>query len=139
MSAINPKQQKFIVLRADGITFEKIAAEIGITKSTLIQWSKLFQDEINELQFHSFIVIKEAYSWNKREKYETLLKQLQKIDAGILASDLSNATLKDMYLIKNSIMAQLENIERGIKTKAHVITKDFMGADEMMEMKLSEA
>lgn len=139
MSAITPKQQKFIVLRADGITFEKIAAEIGITKSTLIQWSKLFQDEINELQFHSFIAIKEAYSWNKREKYETLLKQLQKIDAGILDADVAGASIKDMFTIKNNIVSQLDIMERNIKTKANVITKDILGKDEMLEMKLSEA
>ena len=139
MSAINPKQQKFILLRADGITFDAIAKEVGATKGTLIQWSKLFEDEIKELQFHSFIAIKETYAWNKMQKYKMLLKQLQKIDEGILDADLSGATLKDMFLIKNSLVSQLENIERGIKTKAHVITQDFMGKDEMMEFKLSEA
>lgn len=138
MSA-NPKQQKFILLRADGITFEAIAKEVGVTKSTLIQWSKLYQSEIEELQFHSFMAIKEAYSWSKKERYETLLKQLQKIDDGILNADLSEASLKDIFTIKNNIMAQLDGIERGVKTKAYVTTKDILGNDEMLEMKLSEA
>jgi len=100
---MTPKQQKFILLRADGITFDAIAKEINITKSTLIQWSKLFQKEIQEIQFHSFVAIREAHSWSQKKKYETLLQQLTKIDEGIMNADLSDATLKDLFTIKNSL------------------------------------
>ena len=136
---MDAKQREFIVLRDAGETYEAIAKKLKTSKATLIQWSKLFQEEIRELQFHSFIKIKEAHSWNQKKKYEMLLKQLDKIDEGILDADLSVATLKDLFTIKNSILSQVESMERNISVNANVIKKDMLGDDEMLQMKLNEA
>ena len=136
---MDAKQRDFIVLRDAGETYEAIAKKLNTSKATLIQWSKLFQEEIRELQFHSFIKIKEAHSWNQKKKYEMLLKQLDKIDEGILDADLSVATLKDLFTIKNSILSQVESMERNISVNANVIKKDMLGDDEMLQMKLNEA
>ena len=136
---MDAKQRDFIVLRDAGETYEAIAKKLKTSKATLIQWSKLFQEEIRELQFHSFIKIKEAHSWNQKKKYEMLLKQLDKIDEGILDADLSVATLKDLFTIKNSILSQVESMERNISVNASVIKKDMLGDYEMLQMKLYEA
>ena len=104
MSAINTKQREFITLRADGLSFDKIATELKTGKATLIQWSKLFEEEIKELQFHAFVEIKEAYSWNTKKKYETLLKQLNKIDDAILEADLTGTTIKDLLSISRILI-----------------------------------
>ena len=109
---MNTKQQKFILLRADGISFDNIAKDLKVSKTTLIQWSKLLENEIKDIQFEAFIKIKEAYSWNTKNKYETLLKQLDKIDTGILKADLSETSIKDLFTIKNNITMQLEMIEK---------------------------
>ena len=45
---LNNKQMEFITLRADGLSFDKIAKQLKISKATLIQWSKLFEDNIKE-------------------------------------------------------------------------------------------
>jgi hypothetical protein len=39
--------QKFIELRAQGWSFVRIAAELGVAKSTLTEWSRKFRFEIN--------------------------------------------------------------------------------------------
>ena len=44
------KRNQFIELRASGMSFDKIAAEICVTKKTLIEWSKEFADEIEDLR-----------------------------------------------------------------------------------------
>lgn len=139
MSTINPKQEKFILLRADGISYDNIAKELHTAKSTLIQWSKLFQDQINELQFYNFIQIKEAYAFSKKAKYETLLQQLQKIDDGILSADISGASVKDLFTIKNNLVFQIEALEKRVKTKAHVTTTNEFGYTEELELQLNEA
>jgi len=138
MSAVNAKQQKFILLRADGISFDKIAKEVGATKATLIQWSKLFEENIQELQFHALAEIKEAYSWSKRAKYETLLKQLNKIDDAILEADLSQTNIKDLFTIKQNLIFQLETIEKRTSIKSNVVTKNILGESEDIPMMLSE-
>ena len=111
---MNSKQREFILLRADGLSFDKIATKLKTSKTTLIQWSKLFEEKIEEIQFEAFIEIKEAFSWNKKSNYQTLLQQLEKIDNAILETDITKENLKDLFQIKNSIVAQLENIEKKV-------------------------
>ena len=139
MSTPTTKQREFILLRADGLSFDKIAAQLKTSKSTLIQWSKLFQDDIQELNFQAFIQIKEAHSWNTKNKYETLLKQLDKIDEGILDADLTTASIKDLFTIKNNILFQVEAIEKRISVDANINYTDEYGLKEQLRLKLSEA
>ena len=56
--------------------------------------------------------LKETYTWNLKSKYETLLKQLQKIDDAILEADLSTTQIKDLFTIKQSLVFQLESLEK---------------------------
>ena len=98
---MNKKQKEFILLRADGLSFDKIATKLKTSKPTLIQWSKLFEDKIEQIQFEAFVEIKEAFSWNTKKRYETLLKQLDKIDKGIIGADLTKA-LASLGLKRNA-------------------------------------
>ena len=138
-NTMTDKQNRFLTLRADGVTFDAIAKELQTSKPTLIQWSKLFENEIKDLQFESFLKIKEAYSWSVKAKYETLLKQLSKIDDAILKADLTSSNIKDLFTIKNSLLAQLESIEKKISVDAHVNKTDEYGTKEKLRLKLNEA
>ena len=135
---MNEKQKQFIILRADGMSYDKIAKELNTAKGTLIQWSKLFEDEIKEIQFHDYAELKEAYKWNIKSKYETLLKQLQKVDDAILEADLSSTGLKDLFMIKNTIVIQLESIEKRISIRSNVTAKNILGESEDIPLMLSE-
>lgn len=136
---MNEKQKKFLTLRANGLSFDAIAKELGTTKGTLIQWSKLYEKEIIDLKFESFLKIKEAYSHSTKTKYEMLLKQLNKIDEAILEADLSQSNIKDLFTIKNNITAQLEAIEKRISVKANITQTDDFGNKEELRLKLNEA
>lgn len=135
---MDAKQREFVLLRADGLSYDKIASQLKTAKSTLIQWSKLFDEEIQELQFHAMAEMKEAYTWNIKSKYETLLKQLQKIDEGILSADLSTTQIKDLFTIKQNLVFQLESIEKKVSIKSNVVTTNTFGQKEDMPMRLSE-
>lgn len=135
---MNTKQREFILLRADGLSYDKIASQLKTAKSTLIQWSKLFEDEIKELQFHALAELKQTYTWNLKSKYETLLKQLQKIDDAILKADLSTTQIKDLFTIKQSLVFQLESLEKKVSIKSNVVTKNILGDKEDIPMRLSE-
>ena len=135
---MNKQQREFILLRADGISFDKIATQLKVSKASLIQWSKLYEDEIKEIQFEAFIKIKEHYIFTTQSRYKKLLEQLTIIDDGIKSADLSKATIKDLFTIKNDILMQLDKIENKIKTNARVkVTNDF-GMTEMLDLKLNE-
>jgi len=133
------KQNEFILLRANGATFDAIAKELKVSKATLIQWGKLFQEDIQALQFETFLQIKELYGFNQKKRYETLLKQLDLIDNGILQTDLQKATLKDLILCKNDILSQIEAIEKRISVDVKVTSTDEYGITENLRLKLNEA
>ncbi len=134
-----PTQTKFILLRSDGLSFDKIAKELKVSKVTLIQWSKLFEDNIKELQFLAMVEIKKQYSNTVAKRYETLLQQLNKIDAAILEADLSEESLKDLIQLQQHTYAQIESIEKRFKTKAYITNKNEFGMVENLELALNEA
>lgn len=136
---MNDKQNRFLTLRAEGKSYDAISQELKISKPTLIQWSKLFENEIKDLQFESFLQIKEAYSWSVKTKYEMTLKQLNKIDDAILEADLSSSNIKDLFTIKNNLLFQLEAIEKKISVDAKVTQTNEFGMKETLRLKLSEA
>lgn len=134
-----PTQTKFILLRSDGISFDKIAKELKVSKVTLIQWSKLFEDDIKELQFLAMVEIKKQYSNTVAKRYETLLQQLDKIDNAILNADLKEESLKDLIQLQQHTYSQIESIEKRFKTKAYITNKNEFGMVENLELTLNEA
>ncbi len=134
-----PTQTKFILLRSDGISFDKIAKELKVSKVTLIQWSKLFEDDIKELQFLAMVEIKKQYSNTVAKRYETLLQQLDKIDNAILEADLLETPLKDLIQLQQHTYSQIESIEKRFKTKAYITNRNEFGMVENLELTLNEA
>ena len=137
---MNDKQKKFLLLRADGISFDKIAKELGTAKNTLLQWSKLFQDDINDLQFMAMKDLKEEYLFTKQKKFEQLLKHLQKIDKHIEEMDLSSATIKDLLLVRNDLIFKTEQMEKTTKyiNTGLVSTNEYTNAKEPITIQLNE-
>jgi len=97
------EHKQFITLRADGKTFDYIAKKLNKAKSTLIQWNKIYQDDINDMIFLSMQQLKEEYKHTQKEKYQQLLKHLAKVDKAISEIDLTRATIKDLILVRNDI------------------------------------
>ncbi len=137
---MNDKQKRFLQLRASGMSFDKIALELKSSKQTLIQWGRLFKDELNDMKFQSLATLKEEYQYTVKAKYEQLLKHLSKIDEAIEKFDYSTATLKDLATVRNDIIAQLEKIEKQtsfIQTGL-VTTCEYTGKKEAVTVKLNE-
>ena len=109
---MNDKQKKFLILRAEGLSFDKIVKELSVSKPTLIQWGKLFKSDIQDLQFLELRDLKEKYRYDKKSQYEQLLKQLEKFNNGINEADLSEAKIKDLHSIRNDLLLKIEAIEQ---------------------------
>ena len=124
---MNDKQNRFLTLRAEGKTYDAIAKELQTSKPTLMQWSKLFENEIKDLQFDTFVTIKESHAWSSRQKYETMIKQLGKIDDAILEADLSQSNIKDLFTVKTNLLMQLETMEKKISADTKLNQTDDFG------------
>ncbi len=106
------KQKHFLELRANGISFDDISKQIKVSKPTLVKWSKLFKDEINDLKALSILALKEEYQYTQKSQYKTLLKHLNKVDKAIEEKDLSKVSIKDLMMLKNDILEKLYKMEK---------------------------
>ncbi len=105
------KQKQFLILRADGMTFDKISVKLKVSKPTLVKWSKIYQDEIQDLRAMDLLELKEKYQYTQKKIYETLLKQIKKVEDAITNTDFSKLNIKDLMLIKTNILEKIEKIE----------------------------
>jgi len=135
------EHKEFITLRANGETFDSIAKKLNKAKSTLIQWSKIYEIDINDMVFLSMQQLKEEYKHTQRQKYKQLLEHLAKVDKAISSIDLSKATIKDLILVRNDIQNSIDNLEKSTKfKKTNLIEKDEynLGIQTEAQVRLNE-
>ena len=98
-------KERFIELRAQGWSFDKIAKEIGKAKQTLIDWSKELQDEIANRKALELELLYETYYLHKESRIQTFGAMLTKIKEEVESRDLSDVPtdkLLDLFLKYNS-------------------------------------
>jgi transcriptional regulator with XRE-family HTH domain len=70
------KQARFIELRGKGMSFQKIAEEIGVSKPTLIKWNGELLEQVKEAQYMEFEGLVEQYGLFRKERFEIYCKAL---------------------------------------------------------------
>jgi len=123
---MNEKQKDFLLLRANGLSYDKISQKLNTHKTTLIAWSKLLENEIKDLQFINLQQLKEEYKHTTTERYKRLLQYLTKIDKAIEKVELEKVSIKDLFLIRNDLMLEINKIELvSIHTTPYMEDDDF--------------
>jgi len=95
------ERQKFIQLRAEGLSFEKIAKKTGISKRTLLSWSKKYKSEIADLKAGRLETLREQYYLSMESKVKMWGKIVNKIEPELTERRLLNIapeTLLDMLI-----------------------------------------
>jgi transposase len=87
-------KQKFIQLRAENLSFEKIAKKLGVSKQTLINWSREFKEEIDNLKTVEIEALLEQYNLHKEGRlkaqaliYTKLKEEVENRDFSTLTTD----------------------------------------------------
>ncbi len=81
--------QKFIELRSRGVSFVRIAKELGVAKSTLILWSREHQHLIQNLRAMEWEDFVDRTLASKNERLTSLSEQLRKLETELAKRDLS--------------------------------------------------
>jgi len=88
-------KMRYIELRAQGMSYDKIARELEVSKQTLINWSKEFAIEIANLKAIELESLQERYYLTKSKRIEFLGKKLAAVQ-----DELENRDLKDIQTDK---------------------------------------
>jgi len=116
-------QERFIELRAAGYSFDKIALELGVCKTTLLKLSRKLAGEIERLKFINFEALAEKHKMLKVSRLEALGKLLERVDSAIGEADFSRLSPDRLVLLKLKLAESMKEeladsfkIERGALT-----------------------
>ncbi len=115
-------KEKFIELRAKGLSFDKIAGELKKSKQTLIDWSKELEEEIANLKAVELEALYEKYFLLKRNRLQTFGEILKRLRAEMETRDLTDLpTDKLLDLIgKYGTLLREEIVEPRFQTSGEI-------------------
>jgi len=108
---INPKQEEFIKLRAEGNSYDSISRQINISKPTLISWSKKFKIDLHNLSEIKRESVREQFAISKLNRLEVLSEQLKKARLQLKERDYSDIPTVQLLNIIIRIEERLANEE----------------------------
>jgi transposase len=95
--ADSKKTKLFIEMRAKGISYQKIANEINVSNSTLINWGKEFSMEIANAHALELEVLQDEFYLLKERRIKLFGEKLKTISEEIEKRDLSNIDTEKLF------------------------------------------
>jgi len=104
----NETRYHFIELRAKGKSFEVIAKELKVAKSTLIDWSKEYIREIDNLKAIELEALQEQFLNTKLARIEMLGSQVRKMREELDQRDYADVSTEKLIDMLNRTVKQLK-------------------------------
>lgn len=103
-------KEQFLELRAQGLSFARIAEQLGVSKPTLIEWSKKMDYQIQNLRAIHLESLLERYKLQKEHRIAIFGKTLAMITAELEKRDFSQLSTESLLniVIKLSREAKTE-------------------------------
>ncbi len=100
--------QKFIELRAQGWSFVRIAAELGVAKSTLTEWSRKFRFDIHNRRALVLDDLQDRVLGTVQARVASLAEKLGKIEHELRQRGLTDVSTTQLYSLAASLRRQIE-------------------------------
>ncbi|MBM7094787.1 hypothetical protein JSY36_03370 [Bacillus sp. H-16] len=107
----NKTKKRFIELRAAGYSFDNIAKQLKVAKSTLIDWSKKFEYEVANLKAIELETLQEQYYIAKKARIEIIGEQTKKLKEELMQRDLVDVPTEKLYDLFLKYMQWLKHEE----------------------------
>src|SRR5262249_3312763 len=105
----NKTRNQFMQLRAQGWSLARISTQIGVSKTTLIDWNRIYDEEIGTLR----ALEREALHEQIRNSYQTDLGRLAKLHEAVeqeLASrKLSDVPTEKLFRVAADLRQQIDS------------------------------
>ena len=107
-------KEKFVELRARGLSFKKIADEIQVSKPTLIKWNSEFNKEITNLRFLACEELLERYQLMKENRMEIFAKILNQALQELQNRKFDVLSTKDLLTLVNCLDTHLTKAAKSV-------------------------
>jgi hypothetical protein len=102
-------KEKFIELRAQGLSFAKISAQIGVSKPILIKWNNEFRKEIANQRFLIAEELIEKYELMKVSRINIFAELLNKAIEELKKRDFETSSIKELIKLVTFLDSNLKN------------------------------
>jgi transposase len=112
MAATFDQMQQFIEPRAENVSYAKIAKQIGVSKTTLIDWAKDCQLEIENRRAITREALNEQYKAGQQHRLQMWSEQLEAV-----RTELKTRGLADVPTVK--LIEMLDTLSEKLKAEAY--------------------
>ncbi|MEI7733637.1 MAG: hypothetical protein WCO56_28995 [Verrucomicrobiota bacterium] len=98
---------RFILMRSQGMSFNNIVVQLGISKPTLIKWSRQYQFEIQNLRATETEAMAERIFGQRHQRWEALARQLKRLEEEIEKRDLEEIPASRLHDIAARLRAEI--------------------------------
>ncbi len=98
---------RFIFLRSQGWSFNRITTELGVSKPTLIKWSRQHQFEIQNLRATETEALADRIFGERQQRSQSLAQQLKQIEDEIAKRDLEEIPASRLHGIAARLRAEI--------------------------------
>lgn len=112
------QKHRFIVLRAKGYSYARIARELGVSKGTLTAWNTELEDQVAQVRATELEAIQEEFFLLKEGRIRLIGQQLKAIRAELGSRDLSRVKTEKLLELQLRYFEELkgEYVETGQRT-----------------------
>lgn len=103
-------RQKFIERRAQGWSYTRIGTELGVAKSTLVEWSRQLRFELQNQIAIEMDDLKNRVLGPRQHRASTIAEKLAAVESELRQRNLSSVSSQGLYALSASLQRQLENI-----------------------------
>jgi len=103
----NSDKEKFIELRANGNSYDKISQELTISKPTLIKWGREYHKEIANRLFLDNEALLSDYGLRKKARIESLAVVLHNAIEELKSRPLEDLSTKDLLSVIQQLDAKI--------------------------------
>jgi hypothetical protein len=100
--------QKFMERRSQGWTYVRIAAELGVAKSTLVEWSRKFRFEINNQRVIELDDLQNRVLGSVQSRVAGLSEKLARVEDELRKRDLAGVSTARLYTLADTLRRQIE-------------------------------
>jgi transposase-like protein len=113
------QKHRFVMLRAKGYSYARIAKELGVSKGTLTAWNTELEAEIAETRAMELEALQEEFFLLKEGRIRLIGEQLKAIQTEIGKRDLSQVNTDKLLELQLRYFGELkgEYVETGQRTK----------------------
>ena len=128
------KRKQFIELRGQGLSYRKIAAELNLSTTTLVKWSRTLAVHINNARVIEFETFREEYLATRKHRAKVIATQLNNVSQALVEHDFSKVPPQNLLDMQDRLSKDLH----AITPKMEFNREMPRGCEEHIQMELTK-